>query len=180
MSFKEILIHVFNFLYYILLMQLILGILNLLPNISYSNRIRGFLVKPFFKKCGKNFQLAKGAIINMPRNIQIGDNVYLAHNIWLNGAGGLTIGNDVVISPNVVISTSKHDYINGKVSLNSSTLSPVQIGDGSWIASNTTVSQGTSIGKGSIIGASSAVTKDIEDYVFAAGTPAKKIRQLQN
>src|SRR5699024_5066614 len=98
---NKILIKLYNFFYYIILFQIILWVTSFLPNLSYSNKIRGFLVKPFFKNCGKNFQLAKGAVINMSRNIEIGDNVYIAHNIWLNGAGGLKINNNVVISPNV-------------------------------------------------------------------------------
>src|SRR5699024_10962664 len=115
MIIKKNLRHVFNFLYYIILMQLILGLTSVLPNMHICNRVRGFLVKPFFKKCGKNFQLAKGAIINMPRNIEIGDNVYIAHNVWINGTGNLYIGHDVIVSPNVVIATTKHRYINEKI-----------------------------------------------------------------
>lgn len=171
--------HAYNFLFYILLMQFILGLCNILPNISYSNKIRGFLVRPFFKECGKNFQLAKGAIINMPRNITIGDNVYLAHNIWINGVGNLDIGDNVVVSPNVVITTSKHVYERKGVVLNKSIHAPVNIGKGTWIASNTTISLGVKIGEGVIIGAGSVVTKNLESFIFAAGTPAVKIKTLE-
>jgi len=168
----------FNFLYYIVLMEFILGLTTLLPNIKISNQIRGFLIRPFFKKCGKNFQVAKGIIINYSRNIEIGDDVYLAHNIWLNGTGGLKIGNGVIVSPGVVIATTKHVYENRSISKFKSQNAPINIGDGTWITSNCVISMNTSIGKGCIIGACSSVTNTIPDYTFAGGVPAKFIKSL--
>lgn len=169
---------IFRFLYYILLLHIVLLFSSILPNIKLSNRIRGFLVKPFLKKCGKNLQVARGVTLIQTRCIEVGDNVYIAHDVWINGTGGLKIGSGVIISPKVVIATTKHHYENGAVSNSKSELAPVYIGDGSWIASNCTVTKGVSIGKGCIIGACSSVTKDIPDYVFAGGVPAKQLKKL--
>lgn len=176
---KHIAIKSFNFSYYFILMEFILGITSLLPNIKISNQIRGFLIRPFFKKCGKNFQLAKRVIINYPRNIEIGDNVYLAHNIWINGTGGLKIGNGVIISPGVVIATTKHLYENQSISKFKSKSAPIVIGDGTWITSNCVITMNTRIGKGCIIGACSSVTSNIPDYTFAGGVPATFIKSLE-
>lgn len=179
MTYKKFFIKVFNLFYYHILLHLILIITSILPNLKIMNRLRGFLVKPFFKSCGKNFQLAKGAIINYPRNIEIGDNVYLAHDVWLNGTGGLIIGNGVIVSPKVVIATTKHVYENGSVRLEKSQHGPIKIGDGTWIASNSVITMNTRVGKGCIIGACSSVTKDIPDFAFAGGVPAKVIKFLK-
>jgi acetyltransferase-like isoleucine patch superfamily enzyme len=180
MKKRILIIKIYNFLFYILLMQFIMGISNVLPNLKTSNQIRGFLLKPFFKKCGVNFQIAKGAIINLPRNIEIGNNVYIAHDVWINGSGGLIIGDGVIISPKVVIATTKHAYVNGAVSNKLSDSAPITIGKGSWIASNSTITMNVNIGKGCIIGANSSVTKDIPEYSFAGGVPAKVIKTLNN
>jgi acetyltransferase-like isoleucine patch superfamily enzyme len=169
----------FNLLYYILLMHIILLFTSLLPNFQLMNKIRGFLLKPFFKKCGKNFQVARGIVINYSRNIEIGNDVYIAHDAWVNGTGGLTIGDRVIISPKVVIATTKHVYENGSVNLLKSENGPINIGAGTWIASNSTITLNTNIGEGCIIGACSSVTKDIPDYSFAGGVPAKVIKSLR-
>ncbi|WP_180048471.1 MULTISPECIES: acyltransferase [unclassified Acinetobacter] len=169
----------FNFLYYILLMQFIIGLCNIFPNLKFFNKIRGLLLSGFFKKCGKNFQIAKGCIINMPRNMEIGNNVYIAHNVWINATGGLVIGDDVIISPKVVIATTKHSYENGKSSLEKSENKPIYIKNGVWVASNSVVTLGITIGEGSIVGACSSVTKDVEAYTFVGGVPAKKIKTLE-
>lgn len=180
MKLKKKIIILFNFLYYIILMQFILGVSGILPNIKISNKIRGFLLKPFFKSCGKNLQLAKGIIINMPRNIEIGNDVYIAHDVWINGTGGLIIGDGVIISPKVVIATTKHRYIDGKIRNDLSENSPIVIGSGTWIASNCTLTMGIIIGDGCIIGANSSVTKNVIDYTFVGGVPAKVIMSLKN
>lgn len=168
----------FNFFYYIILMQSLIGITNFLPNIGVSNRIRGFILRPFFGSCGKGFQIARGAIINVPRNIVIGNDVYIAHDVWINGSGGLSIGHNVIVSPKVVIATTRHGYESGSVQLRKSHVGPIKIGDGSWVASNCTITMGVSIGKGCIIGACSCVTKDILDYTLAGGVPAVAIKSL--
>ncbi|MEC3884060.1 acyltransferase [Halobacillus sp. HZG1] len=161
-------------------MYIILLFTSILPNSRYSNKIRGTLLAPFFKKCGRNLQVASGVTLINPRNITIGDNVYIAHNTWINGTGGLEIESDVIISPMVVIATTKHSYIDGKISNTKSELAPILIKSGTWIASNSVITKGVIIGKGSIIGACSAVTREIPDFYFAGGVPAKPLKKLIN
>jgi acetyltransferase-like isoleucine patch superfamily enzyme len=151
---------------------------SLLPNSRYSNRIRGALIAPFFKKCGKNFQIASGVILVNPNRISIGDDVYIAHNVWINGTGEIEIQSGVIVSPMVVIASTKHVYENGKISNLKSEVSKIIIKSGSWVASNTVITKGVIIGEGCIIGACSSVTKDIPDYYFAGGVPAKPIKKI--
>jgi len=53
----------------------------------------------------------------------------------------------------------------------------VQIGNDVWVGIGTTILSGVKIGSGVIIGAGSVVTKDIPDYVLAAGNPARVIKK---
>ncbi|MEK3966614.1 acyltransferase [Paenibacillus sp. FSL H7-0323] len=134
-------------------------------------------MRPFFKKCGRNFQIASGVTLNVSRNMEIGDDVYIAHNCWINASGGLTIGNGVIISPMVVIATTKHMYQNGRISEKSEN-APIKIGDYSWISSNSVITCGTTIGTGCIVAACSSVVKDVGDFWLVGGVPAKPIHKL--
>lgn len=78
------------------------------PNNRVTIKLRGAIHKPFFKKCGRNFQLASGVTFLNSHNIEIGDDVYIAYYAWLNGLGGLTIEDQVVIGPYTTISTLSH------------------------------------------------------------------------
>lgn len=151
---------------------------SLLPDHSFFYRIRGFFLKPFFKKSGKRIMIARGVTLIGIRNISLGDNVYLAKNVWVNGYGGLFIGNNVVVSPNVIIATSKHEYIQGVLSAKVSTYEPIYIGDNVWIASNSVVTRGVTIGKSCIVSALSLVNKSFDDNLLIGGVPAKIIKEI--
>lgn len=49
----------------------------------------------------------------------------------------------------------------------------VYIGHDVWIATDVRILEGVSVGNGAIIGAGSVVTKDVPDYAFVAGNPAR-------
>lgn len=151
---------------------------TLIPNAHWGNRLRGMLYSPFFKRCGRRFALASGCVINSAWNMEIGDDVYIAHNCWINAAGGLTIGNSCILSPGVVIATTAHARENGQVSLRKSNLAPVAIGDGTWIASMSVVTRGVTIGSGAVIGAGSVVIRSVQSNTLNAGNPLKFIKRL--
>jgi maltose O-acetyltransferase len=158
--------------------HIVMLITSLLPNSKVTNRIRGLLLKPFFKSCGKNLQVASGVIINVPENISIGNDVYIAHNAWINGAGGLIIENNVVIGPYSVIATTKHIFEDRCVNNTKSEVAPIRIGKGCWIASHAVITSGVTIGNGVLISAGAVVTKDLESDIMVGGVPAKFIRNM--
>lgn len=176
---KSLLKKVSNVAFRTIPMHIIMLLTSLLPHTTPTTRLRGFLMKPFFKKCGRNFKLASGAIINQPQNIEIGDNVYIANNTWINGSGGITLKDNVVIGPMCVLVTTQHMFIRGKVS-NVTSMAPIVIGENSWLASHVVVTDGVVIGEGTLIAAGGVVTKDIESYSLAGGVPAKIIKSTKN
>ena len=148
---------------------------NWWPDNRITVRIRGSMLRPFFKKCGRNLQVGKHATFFNTNNTVIGDDVYLATGCWLDGIGGLTIESEIKISPFVIITTSYHCFKNNSVRFGGSRRAPTSIGKGCWLAAHVVVVSGVSVGSGSIIGANAVVTKDIPENVFAAGIPAKVI-----
>lgn len=159
-------------------MHLVMLVTALLPNSKLTNKIRGFALKPFFKKTGRNLQIASGVIINRSKNIVIGDNVYIAHNCWINGTDAIKLEDNVVIGPYSVIVTTEHRFVDGEVSNNEFYTSPVTIKKGTWLASHVVVTKGVTIGKGCLVAAGAVVTKDVDDFSMVGGVPAKRIREV--
>jgi maltose O-acetyltransferase len=56
-------------------------------------------------------------------------------------------------------------------------LAKIVIEDDVWVGANSTILPGVKVGRGSVIGAGSVVNRDIPEYSFAAGVPAKVIRR---
>ena len=54
----------------------------------------------------------------------------------------------------------------------------VTIGDNVWLGGNTVVCPGVHIGSNTVIGSGSVVTKDIPDWVVAAGNPCRVLRRI--
>jgi maltose O-acetyltransferase len=86
----------------------------------------------------------------------------------------IMIGENVAFSFRNAVLTSTHN----RKDFSEVIACPVIIEDDVWITTNVTILGGVTIGRGSIIGAGSVVTKDIPPNSFAAGSPCKVIRAL--
>ena len=85
------------------------------------------------------------------------------------------MGDDSIFGPKCVIATSKHESDEHGYITHHSSHRRVNIGKGTWLASNVVVTDGVNIGDGVIIAAGAVVTKNIEDFKIAAGIPCKVI-----
>ena len=161
------------------------------------------LYRRIFRFIGKKTVIYKPLQIDNAESLSIGNDVYIAEGAWLMGTRGrdltcsiqdrTTIGHfahivakhsviiekDVLVADKVFISDCTHAYedINAPVIRQDiKLLSPVIIGEGSWLGENVCVC-GASVGKHCVIGANSVVTTDIPDYCVAVGSPAKVVKK---
>jgi acetyltransferase-like isoleucine patch superfamily enzyme len=117
-------------------------------------------------------------------NVVIGNNVNAGSKLTLLGGGDIFIGDNVLISHNVVISSSTHDFSNSAILLpkTADIFSKIHIANNVFIGANTTILMGSRIEKGAIIGAGSVVTENthIGKNEIWAGNPAKKIKSKES
>lgn len=127
---------------------------------------------------------SEGAFINPPfycdygSHIEVGKNFFANYNCTIIDVAKVKIGDNCQMAPNVAIYTAGHPV--HPVSRNSAYEYGIEvtIGDNVWIGGNTVILPGVHIGSNTVIGAGSVVTKDIPDWVVAAGNPCKVIRQI--
>ncbi len=159
------------------LIHLIQLLTALLPNSYITTRIRGMLIGPLLGSCGKNFRIASGVILNCPGRLHLGDNVYIAHNVWINAVGTIIIDSNSIIGPMCVLASSKHLYENHQAT-HKGAFSPIRIGKGVWLASHVIVTDGVTIGDGALVGAGAVVTHDVKCRYMVGGVPARRIKRL--
>ena len=111
--------------------------------------------------------------------VEVGDNVWIGPYTLIEGTNAkVTIGSFVSINTGVLIFT--HDstkyYLSGGVSPYAK--GAVSIGSNTVIGSMSMVGCGVAIGNHCVIGANSFVSRDVEDYTIAAGTPARPIGRV--
>ena len=148
-----------------------------LPDFRPLMRLRGFLLRPAFGKCGRNFQIARRVTINFPNRLEIGRDVYIAASCWLHAWGGIVIEDEVQLGPFVVLVTGDHTRTAGSYRFGRCALAPIHLCRGSWIAAHGTVTKGVTIGCGALLAANSVATRDIPEYAVAGGVPARILRQ---
>ena len=125
-----------------------------------------------------------GAFINPPfycdygTHIEVGKNFFANYNCTILDVAKVTIGDNCQLAPIVAIYTAGHpvhpDTRNSGYEYGIS----VTIGDNVWIGGNSVICPGVRIGSNTVIGAGSVVTKDIPDWVIAAGNPCRVIREI--
>ncbi len=144
-----------------------------LPDLKPVLKLRGFLARPSFKKCGPNLQIAHGVYIAFSSNLSIGRDVYLANGAWIQAGGGITLEDEVLIGPYVVLIAGDHLFTNGSYRFGVGKRAPIRLCSGCWIGAHATVLKGVTVGRGALLAANAVATKDIPDYSIAGGVPAK-------
>lgn len=151
------------------------------------------------RKCLSFFDISH-IQINGYKNIEIGENVYIAPYAWISATNGevvienstligrfahiystnkIHIKRNVLIAERVYISDNQHTYSDVDIPIMSQPVKqckPVIIKDGAWIGENVCII-GATVGRNSVIGANSVVIHDIPDYCVAVGTPARIIKR---
>lgn len=117
----------------------------------------------------------------------IGERTFINFNFTVQDDAKVTIGNDCNFGPNVTIVTPCHPMLPDErkwircgdgVVRRLCYAKPVTIGNDCWFGANVVVCPGVTVGNNCVIGAGSVVTRDIPDNCFAAGNPARVIREL--
>lgn len=153
---------------------------NWLPDNVVFIRLRGFLARPFFKKCGRRLGIGRNVVFYNPSMIEIGKWVYIAYGCWFSAGMRVLIEDEVLFGPHSVIATSNHTRINGSFRFGLPKEDEIIFKKGSWIGANSTILAGSVIGSGTVIGANSVVTSKVPDNCLYAGNPASVKKEFND
>ncbi|MEE1114473.1 MAG: sugar O-acetyltransferase [Eubacterium sp.] len=118
---------------------------------------------------------------------KIGRDCFMNFNFTVQDDGNVTIGDHNNFGPNVTIVTPMHSMLGSErrpIPCSDGEkrflcyARPVKIGSDCWFGANVVVCPGVTIGDNCVIGAGSVVTRDIPANTFAAGSPARVIREI--
>ena len=135
---------------------------------------------------GRNSVIQRGGWLfamklgNETPSLDIGDNCSIGDYCHIAAIGKITLKNDVLIANNVYISDNIHEFKDINTPIQNQPIvfkGEVILGQGCWIGENVCII-GASVGRNSVVGANSVVTKNIDDYCVAVGSPAKIIKRF--
>ena len=150
-------------------------LLNGKGKISFGNNFQNGVVAAHTYYSSYNYILA----MEEDSAVVIGDNVVFANGASVQAISKITIGDNVMIGINCfLVDTDGHDLDPEKRMTGVAKSGAITIKNNVVIYYNSVVLKGVTIGENSVIGSCSVVTKDIPANVFAAGNPARVIRNL--
>jgi acetyltransferase-like isoleucine patch superfamily enzyme len=164
---------------YDLPLHFVLLLTNWLPDNVLFLRLRGYLARPYFGKCGVDLRLGRNVSFYNPSKIEIGAHVYLAYGcVLLAGTQPILLRDEVVMGPYCVLASENHTRQDLSYRYGSPQSAEIIVGIGCWHGAHVVVTAGSKIGQGTLVAAGAVVTESIPDNVLAGGVPARAIKHL--
>jgi maltose O-acetyltransferase len=110
--------------------------------------------------------------------ITIGARTFANFGLVVLDVARVSIGADAQIGPNVQLLTATHPLDPGPRRDKWEAAQPIVIGDNVWLGGGVIVCPGVSIGENTVVGAGSVVTTNLPPNVLAVGSPARRVRTL--
>lgn len=150
-----------------------------LPDIPCVMRFRGWLYGWGMQRCGKNFQVTHDAVIKDLENISVGDHCFVGSHVMILGSGKINIEGEVQLAPHAVLISGDHSPVDGSYRFGRSIIGEINIGFGSWVAANCTITKGGGLPPSSVLAANSVLTKSYTtSRAIYGGIPAKLIKEI--
>ncbi len=145
---------------------------------AFSFGIRYLAVNRLAKSCGAKVIIFPGVYFKHIDKLCLGTNISIHEFCYIDAYGEIEIGDNVAIAHNCSILSSDHQVDDIQVCVKDAPAiaAKVTIASDVWIGCGVRILKGVSIGDGVVIGAGSVVTKDIESWTIAVGVPAKTVR----
>ena len=158
-----------------------------LNSLKENDPRRKEIIKELLPNADESFALMTPCHFDYGCNIYVGKNSFANFNLTILDTCKVIIGDDVFIGVNVSLVTPIHPLLSEErktkfkedgTPYDDEYGGMIEIGSGTWIASNVIVGPNVKIGKNCVIGMGSVVTKDIPDNYLAYGNPCKPIRKI--
>ncbi|PLX67349.1 MAG: hypothetical protein C0602_10520 [Denitrovibrio sp.] len=148
-----------------------------------KNKIAKFLTKTLTKLGFVNHYIhhVSGPNDRLILNGKYDEEYPFVNTLFNTMSGTITLGEGVIFGHNCMVITGKHNYESKDIDILRNDVPQgrdIVIGDATWIATGAMIMGGVTIGKHCVVAAGAVVTKDVPDYSFVAGIPAKVIKKI--
>jgi acetyltransferase-like isoleucine patch superfamily enzyme len=115
-------------------------------------------------------------------HLRIGSGTNIGAGIWFSCVGSIDIGENVLMSHNILIADSYHEYEDPDTPIMRQPMAPpepVRVGPGSFVGPHVAILAGVTIGENSFIAANAVVTKSVPPKSVVVGNPSRVIRHYE-
>lgn len=135
---------------------------------------RRLLLRAFGARVGRGVRIRPTAHVEIPWNLDIGDESVVGDHAILYSLGTIRVGRMVVISQYAHLCAGTHDYTDRTFPL---LTPPIRVEDEAWVAADAFIGPGVTVGARSVVGARATVVKDVPPDQVVAGNPAHPVKR---
>ncbi|MEK0363757.1 acyltransferase [Pseudomonas sp. CBC3] len=139
--------------------------------LSFSSRVKSF---------NRNSYIGTHVVLKNIKNMHVGENFSLHDFCYIDAVGNIQIGNNVSIAHGSSLISFNHTWGSTELPIkyNPVKVAPIVIEDDVWIGCGVRIMPGVTIGARSIVAAGSVVVKDVPANTIVGGVPAKVIKKI--
>ncbi len=141
-------------------------------------RTRRWLLNAMGANLGPGVSIGPGVLIKASP-FAAGDGCFINHGCFID-RGAVTLGRNVFLGPGVKLIANNHEMGSAEKRAGRNVAGAIVIGDGSWLGANVVVLPNVTIAPGCVVGANSLVVRDTEPNGVYVGSPARRIRDLDD
>ncbi len=147
-------------------------------------QLRARILRVLGARIGVNVRIYEARFFNLMdgfRNLEVGDDVHIGPGSLIDLSDKVIIGSRAVISPRVVVLTHSDagEFHESELSrVFPAHEAPVTVGRSAWVGANSTLLCGVEVGFLAVVGAGSVVVESVPPRTVVAGSPARKVRDL--
>jgi putative colanic acid biosynthesis acetyltransferase WcaF len=134
---------------------------------------RRFLLRAMGATIGKDVRVRPTVRVEMPWNLEIGDESVVGDWAILYSLGRIRLGRKVTVSQYAHLCAGTHDHTDPTFPL---LTPPIVVEEGAWVATDAFVGPGVTVGAWAVVGARATVVKDVPPGEIWAGNPARFIK----
>lgn len=134
---------------------------------------RRVVLRSFGAKIGSGVRIRPTAVVEVPWNVEIGDETAVGDHAIIYSLGRIRIGRLVTISQYAHLCAGTHDPTDLRFPL---LRPPIAVEDEAWVAADAFVGPNVTVGRRAVVGARATVTRDVPADEIWAGNPARYIK----
>lgn len=123
-------------------------------------KVRIAVLRAFGANIAEGVLIRHRVRIHWPWKLTVGEGSWIGEGVWLLNLEPITIGSNTCLSQDVFICTGSHKFDDPTFEFDNA---PIDIGNRTWLAAQSTVLRGVTIGDDVVVGAKALVFKDLPD-----------------
>lgn len=138
-------------------------------------RFKAWYLRQFGATIGEALYMERCVTIRSPERMKVGNHSGIGAFSVVTCGGGMTIGDYVMIGYGCRVMSANHKVlpVGQQFRYAGHVTAPVHLKDGCWLGTNAIVLPGVTVGEGAVVAAGSLVTRNVPDYAYVGGVPAK-------